>query len=93
MGLKFIDPGQGKLYATGDKKKSPYQCIPEGYRICKTYELGSVRINLAQNWNEDELNNYGHYFDFIKTTRCCVRDIRGVGGWDYIRTVLSRLVE
>ena len=60
-----------------------YQCLPEVYRICSTYELGSVRINLAQNWNEDELNDHDYNLDFIKMMRRYAQDVKGVGGWDY----------
>ena len=60
-----------------------YQCLPEVYRICSAYELGGVRINLAQNWNEDELNDHDYNLDFIKMMKCYVQDVKGVGGWDY----------
>ena len=60
-----------------------YHCLPEVYKICHSYELGSVRINLAQNWNEDQYNKHNYHPDFLKMIKNYVKDVKGVDGWNY----------
>ena len=72
-----------KMYLNVTATEFNYQCLPEIYNIRVAYELGGVRINLAQNWNEDKLNEHNYHSDFIKAMERYAQDVKGAGGWDY----------
>ena len=74
---------RAKMHLNFTATEFNYQCLPEIYSIRDAYKLGSVRINLAQNWNEGELNDHNYHSGFIETMRRYVQDIKGVDAWDY----------
>lgn len=60
-----------------------YQELPKVYEIKDKFGLGSVRVNLAQNWNEGENNKLAPTRDMIEVLKNYRDDIKGVGGWDF----------
>jgi radical SAM protein with 4Fe4S-binding SPASM domain len=60
-----------------------YKCLPEIYELQKKYNINSVRINLAQNWNEDESGACDFNSKLIEYLKPYKRDVKGVPGWKY----------
>lgn len=72
-----------KLYVNFTACEANYRELPRIYELKDEYGLAGVRINLAQNWNESELNSHRvdeQMIEFLKGYR---NDVKGVGGWDY----------
>lgn len=57
--------------------------LPQIYDLQKKYGLQGVRLNLAQNWNEDEANPCSFSAELIAFLRSYRADIKGVAGWEY----------
>ena len=57
--------------------------LKEIYKLKEKYSLAGVRINLAQNWNEDQVNTNNFDREFINKAKEYKEDIKGVAGWDY----------
>lgn len=53
------------------------------YGLRDSFGLASVRINLAQNWNEDELNALVVDEQMLNHLRQYKQDVKGVGGWEF----------
>ena len=72
-----------KLHINFTLTENNYQTLDEIYELKERYDLASVRINLAQNWNEDELNNLEFGRDLLETLDRYKNDVKGVPHWDY----------
>lgn len=72
-----------KLHINFTLTPQNYKDVPAMYELKEKYNLASVRINLAQNWSEDQLNK--HYFDdaILNFLQPYVEDVKGVAGWEY----------
>lgn len=57
--------------------------IEEMYRLKNEYNLASVRINLAQNWNEHESNTRDFNKELIEKVKEYKQDVRGIPNWDF----------
>ncbi len=53
------------------------------YDLRDSYDLSSVRINLAQNWNEDQLNSHKYDKELITFIKKYQKDLKGSANWDY----------
>ena len=60
-----------------------YQTLPKMYEFKEEYDLASVRINLAQNWNEDEMNPLDFSQEMLDFLQPYKGDVKGVSGWEY----------
>lgn len=82
-----------ELVSTEDRKKKLYinftateeniQELPEIYQIADYYGFAGVRINLVQNWNEDEENHHVFSDKFLEIINHYKKDLKGVPGWEY----------
>ena len=72
-----------KLHLNFTCTEHNYQCLPELYKIKEERDLASVRINLAQNWSEDQEN--GHHFEeeLLELLSAHGEDVKGVPSWQY----------
>lgn len=57
--------------------------LPEIYKLKDFYGLASVRINLAQNWNENESNKIDFGPNIIEIGKKYKEDMKGVPNWKY----------
>lgn len=72
-----------KLHINFTLSPQNYRTLPQVYELQKKYGLASVRINLAQNWNEEELNQLQFGEEIVRFLEPYRHDVKGVGGWDY----------
>lgn len=72
-----------KLFINFTASEQNYQDIPPVYEICQKYGFGGVRINIVQNWNEDELNSHQFSDAFFEMLTKYKKDLKGVPGWTY----------
>lgn len=72
-----------KLHINHVSTKENYHQISEIYDLKEKYSLASVRINLAQNWNEHELNPNQFESDYVRELRKYKKDVKGVPGWEF----------
>ncbi len=72
-----------KLFINFTVTKDNIRELPEMYRFKEEYGLAGVRINLAQNWNQEQEND--HQFDslFLNELKRYAKDVKGVAGWRY----------
>ncbi len=78
-----IEIRKSKLHINFTLTEFNFNELPEMYKFKENYDLASVRINLAQNWNEHEQNSRDfnpEVIDFLKKYK---KDLKGVPGWDY----------
>lgn len=84
--LKEVVPSstrQKKLHINFTLTPANYLEVTRMYELAEKYGLASVRINLAQNWNEDELNELRFGPELIEYLKPFAKDVKGVGGWDF----------
>ena len=62
-----------------------YNDLPEVYKLRDKYDLSSVRINFAQNWNEGEIGSHSYSNEVIEMARRYKKDVKGVADWNYNR--------
>ena len=72
-----------KLYINFTLTPENYLELPKVYELKEIYELGGVRINLAQNWNEDQLNDLRFSDEITDYLKNYSRDVKGVPNWNY----------
>lgn len=72
-----------KLHINFTLSPENYETLPSVYELQKKYKLASVRINLAQNWNEKEKNKLSFNKKILTFLEPYKNDVKGVGGWDY----------
>lgn len=72
-----------KLHINFTLTKENYLSLPEMYDLKNRYNLASVRINLAQNWNEDQLNPNIFDDEIISFLKEYKNDLKGVPDWKY----------
>jgi len=83
--LKKIDlcDRKNKLHLNFTATKNNVDQLPRIYELKENYQLSSVRINLAQNWNGHEINQNTFDDDFIKKLLPYKKDVKGVAGWSF----------
>lgn len=78
--------------ATEDKRKlhinftlsiENYHELAKVYALKTQYGLASVRINLVQNWSENEINSSEFPEEMITELKKYANDVKGVGDWEY----------
>lgn len=74
---------QEKLHINFVCTEFNYRCIPDMYALKEEYGLASVRINLAQNWSEDQLNDRNFHPQMRAFLKDYAKDIKGVSTWNY----------
>ena len=47
------------------------------------FDLGGVRINLVQNWEEDKFNNNQFPYEMMEHLKQFTEDLKGASNWDY----------
>lgn len=57
--------------------------IPKVYELKQNYNLGGVRLNLAQNWNQQEKYPYVWTNEMLIYLRSFRKDIKGVPNWKF----------
>ena len=72
-----------KLHINFTVTKANISALPEVYKLKNKYHLASVRINLAQDWNGDQQNQYQFDKTFLDQLKPFVRDVKGVAGWSF----------
>jgi len=72
-----------KLHINFTLTPENYKELPEVYKLKEKYNLPLVRINLAQNWNEDEFNSYQFTDEIPGELNQYARAMRGFAGWEY----------
>lgn len=77
------DEDRKKLHINFTLTPENYKELPEVYKLRDEYRLPLVRINLAQNWSEDETNPYKFTDEILDELKVYAADIRGVAGWEY----------
>ncbi len=60
-----------------------YEDIPALIELSKKYNLGEIRINVAQNWNEDEMGTTGYDEKMIEFLKKYKMYVKGKADWDY----------
>ena len=72
-----------KIHFNFTATEENYLELPKIYQLKDEYQVGSVRINLVQNWDE-KTQNQNHFSDQMKLfLKKYVSDLKGVAGWDY----------
>lgn len=72
-----------KLFINFTASPDNIECLPEVYKLKDNYNFNSVRINIAQNWNEHEKNSImlsERQKEILKKYR---DDLKGVPLWEY----------
>lgn len=77
------DDRSSKLFINFTLTEFNYKTLPNIYKLSDKYGLAGVRINLAQNWNQDELNSHQFDKDLIKTLKKYSHDLKGIPNWSY----------
>ncbi len=77
------DEDRKKLHINFTLTPENYKELPEVYKLRDQFKLPLVRINLAQNWNEEEFNSYKFTDEILDELQSFAADIRGVAGWQY----------
>lgn len=72
-----------KLFINFTLTNENFHQLPEVYTLNETYGFAGVRINLAQNWNEDEKNHHQFSPECLETLKKYKQDLKGVPGWEY----------
>jgi MoaA/NifB/PqqE/SkfB family radical SAM enzyme len=78
-----IEVRQSKLHISFVLTQNNYHQLPEIYKLKEKYDLASVRINLAQDWNEDSHNKQKFPEVLRESIKPYQKDIKGVAGWEY----------
>jgi len=74
---------KNKLQISTVVTKENYKELPKIYEPKEKYGIGSIRINLAQNWDVDELNKNEFDDEMLEYLKKFKEDIQGVPCWDY----------
>jgi radical SAM protein with 4Fe4S-binding SPASM domain len=74
---------QQKLHINFVLSPDNFQTLPEIYRLKEEFGLGSVCINLAQNWFEDQQNSLVFTEEILTFLEPYKADVRGVAGWEF----------
>lgn len=77
------DVRKKKLYINFTATEGNHHTLPEVYELCDIYGFAGVRINIVQNWNEEEVNSHSFSDGFINTITRYKKDLKGVPGWEY----------
>lgn len=72
-----------KLYINFTATEGNFHQLPEIYQLKEQYGFAGVRINLVQNWNEDEQNSHKFSDAFLEMIHQYKTDLKGVPGWEY----------
>lgn len=72
-----------KLFINFTATEGNFHQLPGIYELQKKYGFAGVRINLVQNWNEDEANSHAFSADFLNMIDQYKSDLKGVPGWEY----------
>ena len=72
-----------KLYINFTATEENIHQLPEIYDLKEKYGFAGVRINLVQNWNEDEKNSHVFSAGFMDMIHRYKQDLKGVPGWEY----------
>ncbi|EQC45707.1 radical SAM/SPASM domain-containing protein [Bacteriovorax sp. Seq25_V] len=83
--IKDVIPSEDKkkLFVNFVLGENNLQCLDDIYELVDNYELAGVRINLAQNWSEDQKNSLSLKLDDISSLKKYAKDVKGVAGWKY----------
>lgn len=73
---------RNKVYFNFTAFEENFKELPDVYALCADFDCAGVRINVAQNWNEELQSKLPstEMQEFLKGYR---KDLRGVGGWQY----------
>ena len=74
---------QEKLFINFTATNSNYKELPKIYEMKSEYGLAGVRINLAQDWNEDKKNENDFPKEMLDYLRQYKVDIKGSSPWKY----------
>lgn len=82
---RFISPEdrKKKLQISTVISRENYKELPKIYELKEKYGIGSVRINLAQNWDEGQLNKWEVDEEVLEYLKQYKKDVKGVPVWDY----------
>lgn len=72
-----------KLHINFTANEENVRELPGIYQLKDQYKFSSVRINIVQNWNEDELSPENFSEDYYRILKQYKKDLKGVPGWDY----------
>lgn len=72
-----------KIFLNFTATPENYTQLPEIYSLCSRYDLGGVRINLVQNWDEKSANTHRFTREQLDFLRQYQKDIKGVDTWQY----------
>lgn len=72
-----------KLHINFTLTQENYQTLHKMYDIKQELDLASVRINIAQNWNEEQEINHNFSPDALETLKKYKKNLKGVADWDY----------
>ena len=72
-----------KLHINFTLTEYNYHQLTEIYYLRDQYQLKSVRINLAQNWSEDQYNQRDFHPELLKAVEQYKEDLKGVPNWSY----------
>ncbi len=72
-----------KLFLNFTATNYNFNSLPKLYKIKDEFSLARVRINLAQNWSEDEMNSNHFTHECLEYLQKYRHDIMGVGDWGY----------
>ncbi|MCC6277604.1 MAG: SPASM domain-containing protein [Oligoflexia bacterium] len=84
--IKNLVPAQWrsqKLHINFTASPENVHTLDDIYKLKEIYGLASVRINLAQNWNEEQKNALVFDQEFIAKLKPFREDVKGVAPWDY----------
>lgn len=72
-----------KLWVNFTTTQYNYLELPKIYKIIEEYGLAGIRINLAQDWNEDKPNPNSFTQEMIEFLKTYKKDIKGSSPWRY----------
>lgn len=72
-----------KIHFNFTATEENYLELPKIYQLKDYYQLGSVRINLVQNWDENRKNSHLFSDKLIHFLKKYSLDIKGVANWNY----------
>ena len=81
--LTSTETRKTKLHINFTLTPENHMDLPQMYQLKDQYDLSSVRINLAQNWNEDQDNKHQFTDELLETLKPYKADIKGIPNWNY----------
>tara|TARA_R110000868_G_scaffold55424_3_gene172295 strand:- start:10229 stop:11212 length:984 start_codon:yes stop_codon:yes gene_type:complete len=78
-----VEVRRSKLHINFVCTEFNFHCLPKMYELKEAYDLASVRINLAQNWSEDQQNSRDFHSEMRIFLKQYASDVKGVAEWRY----------